>query len=120
MVISPFALFKIGIRPNRMGFEALDAARDCLPEKVYLPVKGGLTWRDQEEADALRQIPCIERAATASVEVINSARRALQGNPTHRVGPGQVFKTGSGTNVDMKTKYRASPGGRLARNIIEC
>jgi L-serine dehydratase len=68
----------------------------------------------------LVQIPCIERNAVASIQAINAARMALNGDGVHHVSLDQVIKTMRETGADMKTKYKETARGGLAVNIIEC
>ncbi|HYB17737.1 MAG TPA: L-serine ammonia-lyase [Streptosporangiaceae bacterium] len=68
----------------------------------------------------LVQIPCIERNAMATVEAINAARLALQGDGTHVVSLDKVIRTMRETGADMKTKYKETSRGGLAVNVIEC
>ena len=68
----------------------------------------------------LVQIPCIERNAIASVQAINAARMALQGNGDHHVSLDNVIKTMRETGADMLNKYKETSRGGLAVNIVEC
>lgn len=68
----------------------------------------------------LVQIPCIERNAIASVQAINAARMALQGNGDHHVSLDNVIKTMRETGDDMLNKYKETSRGGLAVNIVEC
>jgi L-serine dehydratase len=68
----------------------------------------------------LVQIPCIERNAVASIQAINAARMALNGDGVHHVSLDQVIKTMRETGADMKTKYKETARGGLAVNIVEC
>ena len=74
----------------------------------------------QGEVGGLVQIPCIERNAIASVKAINAARTALHGDGTHHVRLDKVIKTMRETGADMMTKYKETPRGSLAVNIVEC
>jgi len=68
----------------------------------------------------LVQIPCIERNAIASVQAINAARMALQGNGDHHVSLDNVIKTMRETGADMLNKYKETSRGGLAVNIVAC
>jgi L-serine dehydratase len=68
----------------------------------------------------LVQIPCIERNAIASVQAINAARLALQGNGDHHVSLDNVIKTMRETGADMLNKYKETSRGGLAVNIVAC
>jgi L-serine dehydratase len=56
----------------------------------------------------------------ASIQAINAARMALNGDGVHHVSLDQVIKTMRETGADMKTKYKETARGGLAVNIIEC
>jgi L-serine dehydratase len=68
----------------------------------------------------LVQVPCIERNAIASVQALNAARMALNGDGQHIVSLDQVIKTMRDTGADMQTKYKETARGGLAVNIVEC
>jgi L-serine dehydratase len=68
----------------------------------------------------LVQIPCIERNALASVQAINAARLARNGDGSHKVSLDKAIKTMRDTGRDMKTKYKETARGGLAVNLIEC
>jgi L-serine dehydratase len=68
----------------------------------------------------LVQIPCIERNALASVQAINAARLARNGDGSHKVSLDKAIKTMRDTGRDMKTKYKETARGGLAINLIEC
>ena len=68
----------------------------------------------------LVQIPCIERNAIASNTAINAARIALRGDGSHKVSLDKAIKTMRETGADMKIKYKETPRGGLAVNVIEC
>ncbi|MEW6561323.1 MAG: L-serine ammonia-lyase [Pseudomonadota bacterium] len=68
----------------------------------------------------LVQVPCIERNAIASVQALNAARMALNGDGRHIVSLDQVIKTMRDTGADMQTKYKETARGGLAVNIVEC
>ncbi|KAG0772792.1 hypothetical protein G6F22_015436 [Rhizopus arrhizus] len=63
----------------------------------------------------LVQIPCIERNAMASIKAVNAARMALRGDGQHYVSLDSVIKTMRETGADMKTKYKETARGGLAR-----
>jgi len=68
----------------------------------------------------LVQIPCIERNAFGAVKAINAASLAMRGDGTHRVTFDQVVETMLQTGRDMKSDYRETSRGGLAKNVPNC
>ena len=68
----------------------------------------------------LVQIPCIERNAIASVQAINAARMALNGDGQHHVSLDRVISTMRTTGADMHHKYKETSLGGLAVHIVAC
>ncbi|MBP2562536.1 L-serine dehydratase [Neorhizobium galegae] len=68
----------------------------------------------------LVQIPCIERNAFGAIKAINAASLAMRGDGTHRVSFDQVVETMLQTGRDMKSEYRETSRGGLAKNVPNC
>ncbi|MGL4284997.1 MAG: L-serine ammonia-lyase [Phreatobacter sp.] len=68
----------------------------------------------------LVQVPCIERNAFGTVNAINAASLALQGDGTHVVSLDKVIATMRETGRDMQSKYKETSLGGLAVNLAEC
>ncbi|MCP4129675.1 MAG: L-serine ammonia-lyase [bacterium] len=63
----------------------------------------------------LVQIPCIERNAMAAVRALNCAAYALLSDGHHRITFDEVIKTMLETGHDLKSSYRETSTGGLAR-----
>src|SRR3546814_20499921 len=64
----------------------------------------------------LVQIPCIERNALGAVKAINASRLALRGDGKHHVSLDAVIETMRQTGADMRTQYKETSRGGLARS----
>ena len=69
---------------------------------------------------ALVQVPCIERNAAGSIEAIEASGLAMLGDGTHRVSLDQVIATMRRTGLDIGERYKETPLGGLAVNLVEC
>ena len=65
----------------------------------------------------IRDRPCIERNAIASVKAINAARMALRRTSAPRVSLDKVIETMYETGKDMNAKYRETSRGGLAIKV---
>ena len=63
----------------------------------------------------LVQIPCIERNAVAAARAVDCADLALLSDGTHRVSFDEVVRTMRQTGLDMKSRYRETSRGGLAK-----
>lgn len=63
----------------------------------------------------LVQIPCIERNAMAAARALDCATYALLGDGHHRVSFDRVIKTMMETGLDLKSQYRETGTGGLAK-----
>ena len=68
----------------------------------------------------LVQIPCIERNAMGSSQVVNSVRLALMEDGQHMVPLDNVIRTMKETGRDMSTRYKETSLGGLAVNMPAC
>lgn len=68
-----------------------------------------------DPVDGLVQIPCIERNALAASRALDCATYALMSDGHHRVSYDDVLATMMQTGHDMKTEYRETAHGGLAR-----
>jgi len=66
----------------------------------------------------LVQIPCIERNAVGAVKAVNSCALALMENNNHKVSLDRIVLVMKQTGDDMKTKYKETSKGGLAK-ILE-
>jgi L-serine dehydratase len=64
------------------------------------------------------QIPCIERNAVAAVKSVNAAALALE-TSTHKVSLDNIIKVMKQTGDDMKTKYKETSKGGIAKVMEE-
>ncbi|WP_424245034.1 L-serine dehydratase [Elusimicrobium posterum] len=65
--------------------------------------------------DGLVQIPCIERNAMAAVRAVDCATYAITSDGEHRVSYDDVLATMMQTGLDMKSDYRETSIGGLAK-----
>ncbi len=68
-----------------------------------------------DPVDGLVQIPCIERNALAAARALDCATYALISDGEHRISYDDVLATMMQTGLDMKTEYRETAKGGLAR-----
>lgn len=66
----------------------------------------------------LVQIPCIERNAMAAIKAVNASRLAIQGNGEHKVSLDNIIKTMYETGLNLKSDYKETSLGGLAKNVI--
>lgn len=66
----------------------------------------------------LVQIPCIERNAMAAIKAVNASRLAIQGNGEHKVSLDNIIKTMYETGLSLKSDYKETSLGGLAKNVI--
>lgn len=64
------------------------------------------------------QIPCIERNAIGAVKAVNSCALALMENNKHKVSLDRIVQVMKQTGDDMKTKYKETSKGGIAK-ILE-
>jgi len=64
------------------------------------------------------QIPCIERNAVGAVKAVNSTALALMENNKHKVSLDRIVQVMKQTGDDMKSKYKETSKGGLAK-ILE-
>jgi L-serine dehydratase len=65
------------------------------------------------------QIPCIERNAFGAVKAVNASALALRENYSHRVALDRIIKVMNDTGHDMKTKYKETSKGGLAKEFMD-
>jgi L-serine dehydratase len=68
----------------------------------------------------LVQSPCIERNATAAVEAVKAASRALRGEAWQRVPLDTIIKKLYEMGREMMGKYKETSLGGFAVNVVEC
>ncbi|MBP5403767.1 MAG: L-serine ammonia-lyase, iron-sulfur-dependent, subunit alpha [Elusimicrobiaceae bacterium] len=68
-----------------------------------------------DPVDGLVQIPCIERNALAAARALDCATYALISDGEHRISYDDVLAAMMQTGLDMKTEYRETAKGGLAR-----
>lgn len=68
-----------------------------------------------DPVDGLVQIPCIERNALAAARALDCATYALISDGEHRISYDDVLAAMMQTGIDMKTEYRETAKGGLAR-----
>ena len=61
-----------------------------------------------------------ERAARVTVALYGSLALTGKGDGTHRVSLDQVIETMRKTGLDMSERYKETPLGGLAVNVVEC
>ncbi len=66
----------------------------------------------------LVQIPCIERNAVGAVKAVNATALSLMENNKHKVSLDRIIQVMKQTGDDMKTKYKETSKGGLAK-ILE-
>lgn len=66
----------------------------------------------------LVQIPCIERNAMAAIKAVNASRLATQGTGEHKVSLDSIIKTMYETGLSLKTDYKETSLGGLAKNVV--
>lgn len=67
----------------------------------------------------LVQIPCIERNTMGAIKAINASRLALQGDGSQKVSLDQVIAAMKEIGNDMKTIYKETAEGGLAKQLSE-
>jgi L-serine dehydratase len=65
----------------------------------------------------LVQIPCIERNAVGAVKAVNVTALALSENHSNKVSLDKIVKVMKKTGEDMKTKYKETSKGGLAKEF---
>ena len=92
--------------------EGADNRRIAYAAEMGLEHHLGLTC---DPVDGLVQIPCIERNALAAARALDCATYALISDGEHRISYDDVLATMMQTGLDMKTEYRETAKGGLAR-----
>lgn len=72
-----------------------------------------------DPVEGLVQVPCIERNAVASVKAVTAAMLSLAGNGKHLVSLDTAIRTMKTIGDDMKTKYKETSTGGLAKSYKE-
>lgn len=67
----------------------------------------------------LVQIPCIERNTMGAIKAINASRLALQGDGSQKVSLDQVIAAMKEIGDDMKTIYKETAEGGLAKQLLQ-
>jgi L-serine dehydratase len=63
------------------------------------------------------QIPCIERNAVGAVKAVNATALALSENHSNKVSLDRIIRVMKKTGEDMKTKYKETSKGGLAKEF---
>jgi L-serine dehydratase len=63
------------------------------------------------------QIPCIERNAVGAVKAVNASALSLSENHSNKVSLDRIIKVMKKTGEDMKTKYKETSKGGLAKEF---
>ncbi|MBR2082394.1 MAG: L-serine ammonia-lyase, iron-sulfur-dependent, subunit alpha [Elusimicrobiaceae bacterium] len=92
--------------------EGSDNRRIAYAAEMGLEHHLGLTC---DPVDGLVQIPCIERNALAAARALDCATYALISDGEHRISYDDVLAAMMQTGLDMKTDYRETAKGGLAR-----
>lgn len=66
----------------------------------------------------LVQIPCIERNAMAAIKAVNASRLAMRGSGEYKVSLDSIIKTMYETGLHLKSDYKETSLGGLAKNVI--
>lgn len=66
----------------------------------------------------LVQIPCIERNAMAAIKAVNASRLAIRGSGEHKVSLDSIIKTMYETGLNLKSDYKETSLGGLAKNVV--
>lgn len=66
----------------------------------------------------LVQIPCIERNAMAAIKAVNASRLAVRGNGEYKVSLDSIIKTMYETGLNLKSDYKETSLGGLAKNVV--
>ncbi|MCM1324472.1 MAG: L-serine ammonia-lyase [Acetobacter sp.] len=66
----------------------------------------------------LVQIPCIERNAMAAIKAVNASRLAIRGNGEYKVSLDDIIKTMYETGLNLKSDYKETSLGGLAKNVV--
>lgn len=72
-----------------------------------------------DPAAGLVQIPCIERNTMGAIKAINASRLALQGDGSQKVSLDQVIAAMKEIGHDMKTIYKETAEGGLAKQLSQ-
>lgn len=66
----------------------------------------------------LVQIPCIERNAMAAIKAVNASRLSVRGSGEYKVSLDSIIKTMYETGLNLKSDYKETSLGGLAKNVI--
>ncbi len=66
----------------------------------------------------LVQIPCIERNAMAAIKAVNASRLAMRNSCQYKVSLDSIIKTMYETGLNLKSDYKETSLGGLAKNVV--
>ena len=66
----------------------------------------------------LVQIPCIERNAMAAIKAVNASRLSVRGTGQYKVSLDNIIKTMYETGLHLKSDYKETSLGGLAKNVV--
>jgi len=97
------------------AFNGTNEQIECAAE-IGMEHNLGLTC---DPVDGLVQIPCIERNTMGAIKAINASRLAMQGDGSQKVSLDQVIAAMKEIGNDMKTIYKETSEGGLAKQLSQ-